>query len=118
MKREILKGAQSGEKAQRYHPSSNDRRDLDLKPPLNSNGKAGTSDSEADRKQSVRKNLRMSQRLYGDILGIADEWDISDVDAVRMLIRLGLKIVTLEREPDTAVIVRRGEKEERLTFLI
>ncbi|MCB0105783.1 MAG: hypothetical protein KDE53_07735 [Caldilineaceae bacterium] len=59
-----------------------------------------------------RYTLVLPHELYDEVKRIADVRHISVVELFRKFIRLGILAMKLEDDPESALIIREGDKEQ------
>lgn len=64
-----------------------------------------------------RYNLVLPEDLYKEVQALADRRHTTVVDLLRRFIKLGLLVAKAEESPDTAFLIREGDKEQQLLLL-
>lgn len=68
-------------------------------------------------KPSKRVHLVVPGEVWDDIERIAAERHTTATAVLRGFIKLGILATRIEREPDSALILREGEREQQLLIL-
>lgn len=69
-------------------------------------------------KSDIKKyNLAMPQELFDKLQETADKQHTTVVELLRKFIKLGLLIIELDGRPDSAFLIREGDKEREVVFL-
>jgi hypothetical protein len=64
-----------------------------------------------------RYNLVLPEELYNEVQTIADRHHTTVLEILRRFVKLGLLIAKAEESPNTAFILREGDKEQQLLLL-
>jgi hypothetical protein len=64
-----------------------------------------------------RYNLVLPEELYNEVQALAESRGTTVVEVFRRFIRLGLLIAKAEETPDMELILRKGDKEQRLLLV-
>jgi hypothetical protein len=67
--------------------------------------------------KTKRYNLVLPEGLYDELHGLADRRQTTVVELIRRFIKLGLLVAKAEESPDTAFLIREGDKEQHLVLL-
>lgn len=65
-----------------------------------------------------RYNLALPEEVFEEIQLIADENHTTMLEILRRFIKLGLIAYELEKNEDSALIIREGEKEREIVLII
>lgn len=65
-----------------------------------------------------RYHLVLPNEMYSQVELIADKHAVNVSDVFRRFIKLGLKAIELEEEPESALIIREDGKERELMFFM
>jgi hypothetical protein len=61
-----------------------------------------------------RYNLALPQTLFDEIQSVAEKRQTTVVEMLRRFIKLGLLVDELENSPDSAFIIREGDREKEV----
>lgn len=64
-----------------------------------------------------RYNLVLPEPLFNEVQRIADERQTTVVDIIRRFIKLGLLAAQLENSPESALLIREGNKEKQIILV-
>lgn len=64
-----------------------------------------------------RYNLVLPEELFDEVRREADEHGTTVVDLIRRFIKLGLLAMNIQEDPDSALIIRKGDTEKELILL-
>lgn len=64
-----------------------------------------------------RYNLQLPEKLFKSIEELAKSEGVKVVDVIRQFVKLGLVAVEAQKNPDEALLYKRGNKVEELRFL-
>ncbi len=64
-----------------------------------------------------RYNLVLPEDLYDDVRRQADEHGTTVVELIRKFIKLGLLALDVQKNPESAFIIREGDTERELILL-
>jgi hypothetical protein len=64
-----------------------------------------------------RYNLILPEELYHEVQRAAESRHTTVVEMLRRFVKLGLLVAKAEESPDTAFIIRKGDKEQELVLL-
>lgn len=64
-----------------------------------------------------RYNLVLPEELFDEIQKIADSKETTVLAVLRKFIKLGLIASELEEKPDSALIIRTGDKEQEIVLV-
>jgi hypothetical protein len=67
--------------------------------------------------KTKRYNLVLPEELYDEVHGLADRRHTTVVELIRRFIKLGLLVAKAEEAPNTAFVIREGDKEQQLVLL-
>jgi hypothetical protein len=67
--------------------------------------------------KTKRYNLVLPEELHNELQLLADRRHTSVVELIRRFLKLGLLVAKAEESPDTAFLIREGDKEQQLVFL-
>jgi hypothetical protein len=67
--------------------------------------------------KTKRYNLVLPEGLYDEVHGLAARRHTTVVELIRRFIKLGLLVAKAEESPDTAFLIREGDKEQQLVLL-
>jgi hypothetical protein len=73
-------------------------------------------DKAKDRSGVKRYNLVIPEPLFNEVQQLADEENTTVVDLFRRFIKLGLMVAKITRTPDTAFIIKEGDREREIIF--
>jgi hypothetical protein len=59
----------------------------------------------------------LPEELYQEVQALADRRHTTVVELLRRFVKLGLLVAKAEESPDTAFILREGDKERELVLL-
>lgn len=68
-------------------------------------------------KKNKRYNLVLPEELFDQIQAIADERGTTVLEILRRFIKLGLIAAEVEKELDSALIIRQGTKEREIVLI-
>jgi hypothetical protein len=69
------------------------------------------------RRPTKRLNLLLPAEISEQLQDVADFWGVPMTSAVNRLLRAGLLLWEVDQSPDSAILIREGDKTERLHFL-
>jgi hypothetical protein len=73
---------------------------------------------DADQKTGGKRyNLVLPGHLYEEVQTLADEQNTSVLDLLKRFIKIGLLVAKLSQSPDTALIIREGDREREVMFM-
>lgn len=64
-----------------------------------------------------RYNLNLPDELYDEVEAIAKERSVSVVAVLKQFIKLGLLVAKIEKDPNSELIIREGEKEKVILLM-
>ncbi len=64
-----------------------------------------------------RYNLVLPEELYQEVQTLADRRHTTVVELLRRFVKLGLLVAKAEESPDTAFLIREGDKNQRLLLI-
>jgi hypothetical protein len=64
-----------------------------------------------------RFNLVLSEDLLGQVETLAEEEETSVVEMFRRFIKLGLIAAQVQKDPNSALVIREGDHEREILFL-
>ena len=65
----------------------------------------------------ARYNLSIPDELMEKLKDIADEHNTTVVEVIRKSIKLGLVAFAIESKPDSALILKEGDRERQIVLL-
>jgi hypothetical protein len=68
-------------------------------------------------RSAKRYNLILPEELYQEVQRVAESRHTTVVEMLRRFVKLGLLVAKAEESPDTAFIIRKGDKEQELVLL-
>ncbi len=77
-----------------------------------------TGQDENQKDGGKRYNLVLPTHLYEEVQTLADEQKTSVLDLLRRFIKIGLLVAKLSQSPDTAFIIREGDREREVVFFV
>lgn len=64
-----------------------------------------------------RYNLVLPSPLFEEVQTLANEQNTSVLELLKRFIKIGLLVAKLSQSPNTAVIIREGDKEREVLFM-
>jgi ATP-dependent Clp protease ATP-binding subunit ClpA len=81
-------------------------------------GPKGLESQFAERQRGVRRHtLVLPEELFQQVQALANEEQTSVTDLLRRFTKLGLVILEAQKAPNTSIVIRQGEVEQRLLVL-
>ena len=78
----------------------------------------GENTQDANQKTGGKRyNLVLPSHLYEEVQTFANEQNTSVLDLLKRFIKIGLIVAKLSQSPDTALIIREGDRERELMFV-
>ncbi len=67
--------------------------------------------------KTKRYHLVLPEELFNEVQRLADERGTTVVDLLRRFVKLGLLTAEVEATPDAQLVIREGDREQRLLLL-
>lgn len=81
-------------------------------------GIKGAASRIAERERGVRRySLVLPETLFQQVQALADAEQATVADLFRRFTKLGLLVMEIQRAPDSSIVIRQGETEQRLLVL-
>jgi ATP-dependent Clp protease ATP-binding subunit ClpC len=81
-------------------------------------GVKGLESQFSERRRGVRRHsLVLPEELFQRVQALASAEQTTVTDLLRRFTRLGLLVMETQSDPDTSIVIRQGDKEQRLLLL-